>query len=259
MAIEVFNRFESKYMLDEKTFDKVQAGLSGYMEPDAYNRQHDTYTISNLYYDTPDNYLIRTSLQKPSYKEKLRVRAYGVPDMDDSVYVEIKKKVSGLVNKRRSALRLFEAYDFLETRILPGEQPYQNRQVLNEIAYMLETRDLRPALYLAYDRRAFFAADGSDLRISFDCNIRTRRCDLSLEAGDYGAPLLDDGTWLMEVKSAASIPVWLSNLLSAHEVYPTSFSKYGTEYMNMIARKEPSVVYLYHSEPAPSHRVAVAV
>lgn len=104
MAIEVFNRYENKYMLSQSVFEKVQARLSEYMELDAYNKQHETYTISNLYYDTPDNYLIRTSLQKPNYKEKLRVRAYGVPDTGDKVYVEIKKKFAGLVNKRRSAL-----------------------------------------------------------------------------------------------------------------------------------------------------------
>ncbi len=173
MAIEVFNRYEKKYMLEQDTLEKVLKTLERYMEPDTYNKLGGTYTISNVYYDTPDNHLIRTSLDKPKYKEKLRLRAYGVPGLDTNVFVEIKKKFSGLVNKRRSSLTLEQAYKFLETGLLPEAGPGQNRQVLREIAYMLETYDLYPTLYLAYDRMAYFGVGQHDLRISFDTNIRT--------------------------------------------------------------------------------------
>lgn len=234
MAIEVFNRFESKYLLDENTFAKLERKLSDYMEPDAYNKSRQTYTITNLYYDTADNYLIRTSLAKPKYKEKLRLRAYGIADQNSKVFVEIKKKFNGLTNKRRSALELAEAYDFLQSGELPEATPYMNMQVLQEIKYILEQHELRPALYLAYDRRAYFGTGEHDLRVSFDCNIRSRRKDLSLEAGDYGEPLLTGNTWLMEIKSACSIPLWLVHLLSEYKIYPTSFSKYGVEYMQTM-------------------------
>ncbi len=216
------------------------------MRLDAYNREKETYTITNLYYDTPDNHLIRTSLQKPKYKEKLRLRAYGVPDSDAKVYVEIKKKVAGLVNKRRSALKLDEVHAFLASGVLPEERPYQNRQVLREITYLLQNHDLCPALYLAYDRRAYFGIEQPDLRVSFDRNIRTRRYDLALEAGDYGTPLLDGNYWLMEIKVAQSIPVWLCKLLSEYQIYPISFSKYGTEYRKTLEEANiPNFVYSF--------------
>ncbi len=234
MAIEVFNRYENKYRLDPDTFAKIQSQLSLYMEPDQYNKDGNIYTISNLYYDTPDHHLIRTSLQKPKYKEKLRLRAYGVPDKDTKVYVEMKKKFNGLVNKRRSALKLEEAYSFLASNHIPEEQPYQNRQVLHELSAMLEANPLSPALYLAYDRKAYFGRGQEDLRISFDTNIRTRRYDLALEAGDYGEALLKEEYWLMEIKVAQSIPLWLSRLLSEHQIFPKSFSKYGEEYRQLI-------------------------
>ncbi|MDR3277847.1 MAG: polyphosphate polymerase domain-containing protein, partial [Oscillospiraceae bacterium] len=173
VAIEIFNRYENKYLINEKTFTRIQDRLSDYMELDAYNKLHETYAIANLYYDTGDSHLIRTSLAKPAYKEKLRLRAYGVPDGDSEVYVEIKKKVSGLVNKRRSALTLEEAYAFLRGGIPPAPQPYMNGQVLREVAYMLERHALEPTLYLAYDRRAYFGIGQHDLRISFDTNIRS--------------------------------------------------------------------------------------
>ncbi len=257
MAIEVFNRYENKYMLDADTFEKLQNRLSDAMKLDAYNEKQETYPITNLYYDTPDNDVIRTSLQKPKYKEKLRLRAYGVPDSDAKVYVEIKKKVAGLVNKRRSALKLDEAYGFLTSAALPEERPDQNRQVLREINYLLQTHALRPALYLAYDRRAYFGIEQPDLRVSFDRNIRTRRFDLALEAGDYGAPLLDGDCWLMEIKVAQSIPIWLCRLLSEYQIYSTSFSKYGTEYQKTLeAAKSPRLVSHFFPQRAARPHVA---
>lgn len=258
MAIEVFNRYENKYMLDWNTFERLQLRLAEYMEPDAYNKEHETYTISNLYYDTPDNQMIRSSLMKPKYKEKLRLRAYGVPEMHSKVYVEIKKKCNSLVNKRRSALTLGEAYSFLNTSALPEPHSWQNRQVLREIQYILQSYELEPALYLAYDRRAYFGTGDHDLRVSFDHNIRTRRRELLLECGDYGRPLLEAGQWLMEIKSAQSIPVWLCRILSEYKIFPTSFSKYGTEYKQLLQSQElqPRVCW-YGMDKKPSVAAAV--
>jgi SPX domain protein involved in polyphosphate accumulation len=234
MAIEIFNRYENKYVVSEKTALRLQDRLSEYMELDAYNKLHDTYSISNLYYDTEDSHLIRTSLSKPKYKEKLRLRAYGVPDGNTNVYVEIKKKVNRLVNKRRSAMTLDEAYSFLQSGRAPEIRPGMNRQVVGEIEYFLQTCDINPMICLSYERRAYFGVGQHDLRVSFDTNILTRRYDLRLESGIYGAPLLDGDCWLMEIKVAQSIPFWLCQLLSEYEIYPVSFSKYGTEYKQML-------------------------
>lgn len=239
MAIEVFSRFEKKYLFDEKIFTKVKNRLSDYMEPDVYNNRRETYTIANLYYDTAGSDMIRRSLQKQRYKEKLRIRAYGVPYGHSEVYVEIKKKVSGIVNKRRTAMKRDEAYEFLQSGTLPEPQPYMNNQVLREIVYLLERFELMPMLYLAYDRRAYLGTKQHDLRVSFDTNIRTRRHDLRLESGAYGEHLLPEGVWLMEIKAARSIPVWICRLLSEYNVYPMSFSKYGTEFMQSLSGKIP--------------------
>ncbi len=257
MAIEVFNRYENKYLLDTRTFARLESRLAEYMELDAFNQGGKTYSITNLYYDTKDSQLIRTSLSKPRYKEKLRLRAYGVPQAGAEVFVEIKKKFNGLTNKRRSAIALEDAYSFLSTGELPQPEPYVNAQVLREIQYMLSLHQLRPALYLAYDRRAYFGIGEHDLRISFDCNIRTRRTELRLEAGDEGEPLLGPDTWLMEVKSAKSIPLWLARLLSEFSVYPTSFSKYGAEYKGQLAAK--NVPPILEHKPVSERRTAAAL
>ncbi|MFC6647915.1 MULTISPECIES: polyphosphate polymerase domain-containing protein [Paenibacillus] len=234
MAIEVFNRYENKYLFDHESYLKLYHELLEYMEPDAYNKQHEYYSITNLYYDTPQNSLIRSSLAKPKYREKLRIRAYGIPEGDTRVYLEIKKKVLGLVNKRRTPLKLDEAYAFIESGREPEFESYMNKQVIGEIKYLLTRYDLQPKLYLSYDRKAMFCKNNRDLRITFDTNIRCRRYDLKMEHGVYGEELLEPGQWLMEVKAEKTIPVWLARMLSEHQMYRTSFSKYGNEYKKML-------------------------
>ncbi|MWV46292.1 VTC domain-containing protein [Paenibacillus sp. HJL G12] len=240
MAIEVFNRYENKYLMDTKAFYNIYNDLMAYMEPDENNKDDKFYTISNLYYDTEHHSLIRTSLAKPKYREKLRIRSYGVPGSDAKVYLELKKKVFGLVNKRRTSLRLNEAYEFARTGEAPAYRKGMNQQVIREIEYFLSRYELQPMVYLAYDRIALFCKGNRDLRITFDTNIRSRRYDLRLEAGDYGDQLIERGQWLMEVKAEKTIPVWLSKMLSDHQMYRTSFSKYGNEYKKSI-RNAPIV------------------
>lgn len=234
MATEVFNRYEHKYMLDRETFSKVINVMEQHMVMDRHNKGHKPYTIANIYFDTPDDYLIRTSLAKPEYKEKLRLRAYGVPNLDSKVYLEIKKKFKGIVNKRRTTLKLKEAYDFVESGKAPQPKKYMNAQVLRELEYFLNIYDLSPKLYLAYDRIAYYEKKNKDLRISFDMNIRSRRYDLALEDGDHGEMLLPNDVYLMEIKTSLAKPLWLTHMLAELHIRRNSFSKYGTEFKNLI-------------------------
>lgn len=230
MAIEVFNRYEHKYLIDRDTFEKVIKVMDEKMELDSHNKDHKPYTIANIYFDTDDDYLIRNSLAKPEYKEKLRLRSYGVPDEETEVFLEIKKKYHGLVNKRRTTLHLDEAYEFVETGEKPAESEYMNKQVVNEIKYFLHRYDLTPKVYLAYDRIAYFEKDNDDLRISFDMNIRSRRENVHLEDGDYGERLLDNDVYLMEIKTSRAKPLWLTHMLTELGIKRRSFSKYGKEW-----------------------------
>ena len=234
MAIEVFNRYEQKYIIDREIFEKVIKIMDAHMILDRYNIDHNPYTIANIYYDTDDDYLVRKSLSKPEYKEKLRLRAYGVPSIDTKVFLEIKKKYRGIVNKRRTVLTLSEAYGFLDSATAPEPKDYMNLQVVKEIEYFLQVYSLKPKVYLAYDRIAYFEKDNNDLRISFDQNIRTRRYDLDLSKGDYGENLINGEVYLMEIKTSKAMPLWLTDMLTRYNIKKQSFSKYGTEFKKAI-------------------------
>ncbi len=236
MAIEVFNRVEKKYMISMETYEQIQSDLKEYMDLDAFNQQS-YYTIANIYYDTKEQELIRKSIESPVYKEKLRLRGYGVPGQNDKVYLEIKKKFDGIVNKRRCALKLTEAYQFLETGRKPTLQPYMNEQVLNEIDRFLAQYPLQANTYLAYERKALFGKNNRALRISFDTNIRTRNEVLQLEAGDFGRPLIAGDKVLMEIKTSSNLPMWLVKLLTTHKIYPSKFSKYGTAFVQQMTNR----------------------
>lgn len=231
MGKEVFNRYEKKFLINEEKYKILTEKFSERMELDAYNEKNGFYTICNLYYDTPSNELIKKSLAKPVYKEKLRLRSYGIPNIETKAYLEIKKKYKGVVNKRRTSMTIEDAYDFVSTGSIPEEKSYHNHQVMKEINFFLTRYELKPSVYIAYDRKAFL---DDDLRITFDTNIRTRRYNLALELGDYGEQLLEEGQWLMEIKVHGAYPLWLTEILSDLEVFPTSFSKYGREYLKQL-------------------------
>lgn len=229
MAKTVFERTEKKYRLSAEQYDKVLAGMLEHMQVDSYGLT----TICSVYYDDHCDRLIRTSIQKPVYKEKLRLRAYGIPDMDTTVYVELKKKFKGVVYKRRAGMKLKDAESYLSG----GEPPGGNTQILSEITWVRDFYKPQPRAYIAYDRIALECPEDPRLRVTFDSNIRARSDDLSLAYGDRGEPLLNEGERIMEIKAPGAMPLWLCDLLSGCGVYPTSFSKYGTYYQRLISKK----------------------
>ncbi|MDE5779913.1 MAG: polyphosphate polymerase domain-containing protein [Lachnospiraceae bacterium] len=229
--IEVFSRVEHKYIIDSAVYKNIRNQLKDYMYEDGFSTDGGFYTICNIYYDTATDELIRKSLEKPVYKEKLRLRSYGRADDDTKVFLEIKKKFKGVVNKRRTVLKLKEAYDFTETYRQPEYRDYMNKQVLNELEYFMNHYKPVPKVFLAYDRAALFCKDDPELRITFDTNIRTRRDNLRLDLDDNGELLIDKGQWLMEIKVINAYPLWLVDILNSNGLFKTSFSKYGTEYL----------------------------
>lgn len=224
---EVFKRYEKKYLLTQIQYRKLRKLLDERMEIDEYG----LHTICNIYFDTVDYSLIRTSLDKPVYKEKLRLRSYGVPRSGDTVFVEIKKKFDGIVYKRRVSMTLEEAKEYL----IYGKKPSVQNQITREIDWVLKRYELSPAVYIAYDRLAMYGKENENLRITFDQNIRYREELLELGEGSFGMNIIQGDMVLMEIKIPDAMPVWMSHMLSELSVSPASFSKYGECYKNYIA------------------------
>lgn len=227
---EVFRRIEKKYIVDEPTYEKLIKKLDGHFVKDRYYKS----TICNIYYDTPSHQLVRNSIEKPVYKEKLRVRSYGVPNDEDMVFVELKKKYKGVVYKRRIEMTLAQTRDFFAGKDVPHDNP----QIENELKYFLKFYEgIAPAMYLSYDRLAYCGAEDPSLRLTFDTHILYREEQKELDNGIWGKELLPAGVRVMEIKIPNAMPLWLSAILDKLEIYPASFSKYGTAYLNEFSEK----------------------
>lgn len=220
----VFKRKEVKYLLDVDQLAALMPILEAHMVPDAFPHS----SISNLYYDTPDFRMIRRSLEKPQYKEKLRLRSYGTPGDSSQVFPEIKKKAQGIVYKRRVSLPYTQAMDYLA-----GDGPRQSGQIFRELDWMLFAyQNLEPRVFLSYERDSWAARQG-DLRLTLDRDILWRTHGLDLRQGPWGDTLLAPGQTLMEVKIPGATPLWLSGALSRLGIFPVSYSKYGRVYESL--------------------------
>lgn len=236
MYIQSFKRYETKYLISRETADSFIEKTSSMLIPDEYG----SYSISNLYLDTEDYHFIRRSLEKPVYKEKLRIRRYGTDGVPKQVFFEIKKKYNGIVSKRRVALSPDTAEAYLSGNdISPLLEGFSDRQIFSEIDFIMKKYSPVPKLYLAYDRCAFTVKDYPDVRITFDKCIRSRQNEFTLYS-DNNCRLLDTGIAdykIMEIKCGGAVPIEIAHILSKLKIYPTSFSKYGRIYCSDIMPK----------------------
>lgn len=228
---QTFKRIETKYFLDEDQYRAFRKVLDGRMVMDQFGID----TINTVYYDTGDYAMIRRSLTKPVYKEKLRIRGYGIVEPGKTVYAEIKKKYKGIVYKRREPVTTQEVMRWMEK---DGAAP-RDTQITREIDYMRKIYDPEAKVFIACEREALFHPNHPDLRVTFDQNIRWRDTDLVLTKGSVGELLLHDESrkYLMEVKIPGGMPLWMVHALEEIGIRRTSFSKYGTYYKNIILKK----------------------
>ncbi len=227
---KIFKRHEMKYMLTYEQYEKLKILMKNHMQLDKYGKN----LISNLYFDTNDFLLIRRSIEKPCYKEKLRVRGYAKVNHDSNVFIELKKKYKGIVYKRR----IIAPHDQALAYLMQNKALDDDTQITHELDYFKEFyHDLAPRVYLSYEREAYFGLIDHDFRITFDQNILARDYDVDLTLGRYGNKVVDDDTILMEVKTSVGLPKWLLDFFAKNHIYKTSFSKYGTAYKNFIIAK----------------------
>ncbi len=223
---EFFRRVEKKYIITKEQFLYIQELMKDRMIED----EHGKSKICNVYFDTKNYDLISHSIQKPIYKDKIRLRSYNEPSENDFVFLEIKRKYDGVVSKRRVKLKLKEINKYLSGK----EIETTGTQVQNEIDYYFKHYDLHPTMFLSYDRIAYYDKDDSNFRITFDTNIKARNYNLILEKGNDGQAIFEEDKYIMELKTLGAIPMWFVEGLSRKNIFPCGFSKYGEAYTQII-------------------------
>ncbi len=241
MAKNTFERREKKLLADTALLPKIEEWLNEYFDTDPYNICGKPYEIGNIYFDNDNRDVTRHSISNPFFKEKLRLRSYGTPDLQSNVFFEIKRKMNKIGTKRRAIIPLSLAYDFLETNIIPADESYINRQVLSEISYFIGTYNVKPSVYISYMRKAYFGKNDPSLRLTIDSDILTRHTDLRLEAGRFGNSLLPEGKSLIELKFNGATPIWFAQMMSEFNLSYSPYSKVGREFTSSLREKIKNV------------------
>lgn len=234
MAQQIFRRTEIKYVLSKTQVKSLMWLIEPYLKKDKYFKG----TNCSVYFDNDSRYLAIHSLEKPLYKEKVRIRSYGVPKLDDVVFLEIKKKYKGIGSKRRIPIKLSDFYNYQKTGRLDSESEI----IKAELDNCFKCYSLKPTMFLAYDRTSYCDKDDPTFRVTFDRNVRSRNTDLELEKGDFGKKFFKNNEIVMEVKALDRFPFYFVNALSKLKIYPASFSKYGRVTEKEIFRKEKQYV-----------------
>ena len=229
----IFERYEIKYLLTYDVYIKLLQKINHLLIPDKYGPT----LIRSIYYDTDDYLLIRRSIEKGIYKEKLRVRTYGNKTNNEKVFLEIKKKYMGKVYKRRISSSIEDVKRLVNGNCLSLEDEGVNEQIKKEIiAFCNHYKNLKPKVMIMYERDAYYEK-GTNLRITFDKNISYRSTDLNFNNINPGINIINNNLVLMEIKANYSFPLWLVKILSEMKIYKTSFSKYGLAYKKIVKEK----------------------
>ena len=215
---EIFRRVEKKYIINKEQYEKLLPEFKKYMNEDQYGKS----TICNIYFDTDQYDLIRHSITKPYFKEKVRVRSYNTPKNDTKVYLEIKRKCNKVVGKRRIEMTMGEFKQYLKN---PNSLKNVNEQIKKELDYTFKYYGLKPTMYLSYSRNAYYQKDNMDFRATFDNNVLARTEDLNLESGSYGTDILGEDYYILEIKTLGSIPMWFVRLINEIGIKPRKLLK----------------------------------
>lgn len=229
---KIFQRKEKKYILSYDKYNELMKYLDIYMTRDEYG----LHTINSLYYDTNTYDLISWATRKPKYREKLRIRCYGTDYVNAPYFLEIKKKVNGIIYKRRVSLDFDETKEFIENGTLPAVDSFTDELTLMEVN-RIRNKKVIPSAMVNYDRIALFGNENPDFRVTFDFNMRWRTDRLNFLTDDSGHIIAPEVDIIMEVKILKSYPLWFAKILSDLEIYPQSFSKFGQVYKRYILKE----------------------
>jgi len=231
----IFRRCEKKYLITGEQGRSLQKLVAQHTEID----QQGEYLIRDLYYDTDNWDIICKSIERPSYKEKLRLRLYGEYNNESQGFLEMKRKYDDIVYKRRIAFPVGELKDRRIREIVSAD----DSQISREISYFLQNNPVSEKIHIAYKRTAYNGIEDNGLRITFDRNVAFHLCLLNNDFfNEYNncqiddRQILDSNHMLMEIKTEYAIPLWLTGILSKNNIFPVSFSKYGVCYARHISK-----------------------
>ena len=228
-TIHRFNRFELKYLISLQQAAQFKAALQAYLIPDKHGSNNGRYTLSSMYYDSPDLRCYRENEHGLKFRRKLRIRRYETDEVftDESpVFLEIKQRYDRVTLKRRTIMPYHQALRLCNDRQMPDHRT-DDQALVEEVYGFLWQYNLRPASIVRYDRQAFTGTQhDSGMRVTFDTSLSFQAHQLHLHEQSSGWPMLPANSVVLEIKVNERIPLWLTNLIAAHNLQRVGLSKY---------------------------------
>lgn len=221
------SRYECKYLVPTALLPALREFFSTFLELDGHARRapQGAYTITSLYLDSPRLVLYRDTLDGAKNRFKLRLRTYADGPGDD-VFCEVKKRMDGVIYKRRARVARERAQAFLAGDAFAIERASPSRDAA-EFGMLARRIVAGPTLRVRYRREAFESTGADPVRVTFDTELAyalSPSGELSGSVGDWlSTPLTDP---ILEIKFTNTYPAWLSELARRFDLRRRSIAKY---------------------------------
>ena len=228
-TVRCFNRFELKYLLTLQEAETFKAGLRSYMLPDEHGNNNGRYSLTSLYYDSPDYRCYREKMDGLRFRRKLRIRSYDSDEVlteESPVVVEIKQRVDRVTQKWRTVMPYGDALRLCDDREIPDHDP-RDEDFINEIYAFLWQYNLHPSSIVRYDRQAFIGTQYDiGLRVTFDTSLSFQTYPLYLHEQPTNLPMMAPNKVVLEIKVNERMPHWIVEMIKRHNLQLVRISKY---------------------------------
>ncbi len=225
-------RYEFKYLITDEQEAWIRQMTKMYCGPDPYGVDG-TYNISSLYFDTWDWDLAMQTVEGVRNRYKLRIRTYGFTEIDP-VFLEDKSRVGTSILKQRALVdrKFVEAVCRGE---LPVDECFRALKVdhtddMNRFRNTMDLVDLRPRLWVAYQREAYGSIYGDGARLTFDRQLRVQSPDVDHpyvpDDAAWQSVVLDGPQTILEMKFNGAFPFWMQRIVHGLRLNRVSCSKY---------------------------------
>jgi SPX domain protein involved in polyphosphate accumulation len=217
-------RFELKYRLTYFQYLKVRNAIRPYMTIDAFSRRapKNCYLVRSLYFDTPDYHAYEQKMSGDCDRVKFRLRTYAAENSaTNPIRVELKLREGNLTIKKSVFVSNDEYQHFIE------RHHWQNLQhpVTTEFERQSLSQGLNPVVLIEYDREGYDTRFTSDLRITFDHQVRSAHSSTLFPEHTFFQTFMPRGI-VLEIKFKESLPFWLNSLVRSQGLKVIANSKY---------------------------------
>ena len=227
-------RKEYKYLVEISKIEALRKALAPFVELDKYAAKNDKqeYKVRSIYFDTGKMNYYHEKDAGVKIRKKFRIRGYEQVDRDSIIFLEVKRKNNEIVSKNRAPVYFKNLHELLETR--------QSEQLVTPLSsfpkavydadvflYYLYRQYLVPVILIVYDREPFVSKFNSNLRITFDKNIRSKvTTDINGLSSEHKNIFALSQYFVLEIKFDFGYPIWLKQIIKEFGLVRQAVSKY---------------------------------